>query len=92
MMREFTTEMLAKVEASNESVKGTCNYGAYYVPFEAKTKGKWHFLGWGVANRTGVIKKINNTYYVYYKDGFDNDYRFRLTDIYLDMLDLLEVA
>lgn len=83
MKKEFTKEMVAEIEKANNEVKGTSVYGAYYVPFEAKTKGRWHHIGWGPANRTGVIKKTNNgNLYVYYTDSYGNEYRFGLTNIY----------
>lgn len=92
MKREFTKEMVDKVLEANEQVKGTAVYGAYYVPFEAKTNGKWHLIGWGVANRAGIIKKgRNNTLYVYYTDGYGNEYRYELRHIFIDMFNL-EVA
>lgn len=92
MSREFTTEMLKQVEEMDSKVKGTSCYGAYYVPFEAKnTSGRWYHLGWHTANRTGTIKNVKGKFYVYYKDGFGNDYRYALTPIYIKMFNL-EVA
>lgn len=80
MITEFTKEMVERAIKANESVKGTPFYGAYYVPLESKNKsGKWVFLSWTHNYREGIIKKFRDKLYVYYQDGYGNDFRYKIT-------------
>ena len=89
MAKEFTKEMMELAVAKSNSVKGTPHYGAYYVPFEENLNGKWYFLGWGDANRTGTIKKgRNGGLFVYYTDAWGNRFRFLLTTALVELFNL----
>lgn len=89
---KFTDEMVEQATKANESVKGTSVYGAYYVPLESKNKaGKWTFISWTHNYRVGVIRKFRDKLYVYYLDGFGNEYRYELTYALRKMFNL-EVA
>ena len=90
MNKEFTKEMVEQAIKANASVKGTARYGAYYVPLESKNKnGKWVFLTWTSNYREGIIKNIRGTSYVYYKDGYGNEFRFELTTALAEKLGLV---
>ena len=92
MMKEFTKDMVEKAKQANESVKGTLVYGAYYVPLESKNKsGSWVFLSWTHNYREGVIKKLRDKFYVYYQDGYGNEFRYEITYALRKMFNL-EVA
>lgn len=91
-MLQFTKEMVEMAETANNSVKGTSMYGAYYVPLESKNNaGKWVFLSWTSNYREGTIKRVRDKIYVYYKDGYNNEFRYELTYALRQMLNL-EVA
>ena len=90
MTKEFTKEMVEQATKANESVMGTTRYGAYYVPLEYKNKsGKWAFVSWTSHYREGIIKNVRGVSYVYYKDGYDNEFRFELTTALAEKLGLV---
>lgn len=81
-MKEFTAEMLDTLREANESVKGTNQYGKYYMETDCKSdKGRWFFVGHNIPYTTGTIKTFKgNTYIVTPKE------RYHLTDAVKELL------
>ena len=44
MVKEFTSEMMEKLIAANDSVRGTVNYTKYLMEVSYNSNGKWKFL------------------------------------------------
>jgi hypothetical protein len=63
-MKEFTKEMLEKLHAANNAVKGTSEYLKYHMLCDAKTNGRWHFLCWSIPYTTGTIKTVKDKTYI----------------------------
>lgn len=92
MSRHFTKEMVEIATRANDTVKGTSNYGAYYVPLESRTKsGRWAFISWTHNYREGVIRRFRDKLYVHYLDGHGNEFRYEITRALREKLNL-EVA
>lgn len=70
-MREFNSEMLAKLTSANESLKGTPNYYRYHMATCCKSavNGKWFFVGHYIPHQTGVIRKAKGNTYIYTTGG-----------------------
>ena len=63
-MKEFTKEMLEKLEAANDAVRGTSNYCLYHMQADSKHDGRWKFIGWGIPHTTGKIKTFKDKTYI----------------------------
>lgn len=63
-MKKFTEEMLKTLEKAYNATKGTKDYTKYLVCCEAKTNGRWHFVGWHFPSTTGHFKKVNGITYI----------------------------
>lgn len=72
-MKEFTKEMLQKLEAANEEVKGTCDYTKFHMPCESKRNGRWHFICWTIPHTTGKIKTFKDKTYIITEHGISSD-------------------
>ena len=81
-MKEFTAEMLDTLSKANESVKGTDQYGKYYMEMNCKDdKGKWFFVGWNIPYSVGTLKKYKGNTYIITLNA-----RFHVTDAVKELL------
>lgn len=100
-MREITREELDKITEANEKVKGTDEYGKYYMPCEFKIKKdgrwkRWILSCWGAPvfrKGTYYLKIIkDNTYIISeeYDDGWGylEVERYGVTDAVKELLNL----
>lgn len=69
MTREFTKEMLEKLTEANDEVKGTPYYYRYHMQCDAKTNGRWNYIGWYMPNKCGIIKTVKLTTYIVTEDS-----------------------
>ena len=85
-MKEFTTEMLAKLKEANNSVKGTNEYYKFEMTTDCKNeKGKWFFVGYYIPYYTGIIKTFASNTYIVTKDG-SGETRYHVTDEVKELL------
>lgn len=68
-MKEFTKEMLEKLSAANEAVKGTSEYTKYLMACESKRNGRWHFICYTIPHTTGKIKTFKDRTYIITEHG-----------------------
>ena len=68
-MKEFTKEMLDKLIKANEEVKATPYYYRYHMQCDAKTNGRWNYIGWYIPNKCGIIKIVKLTTYIVTEDS-----------------------
>jgi hypothetical protein len=88
-MKEFTKEMLDKLTAANDSVRGTSEYTKYHMQSDAKTDGRWHFIGWSIPHSTGMIKTFKDkTYIITEFEGITERYfeRYEVRDSVKELL------
>lgn len=64
MQREFTKEMLEKLHAANDAVRGTVAYGKYLMAADSKYDGRWHFICWTIPYTIGKIKTFKDKTYI----------------------------
>lgn len=81
-MKEFTKEMLNKLEAAANEVKGTSQYSKFYMETQCKNeKGRWFFAGYYIPYTIGHIKTFKeNTYIVTGSKANDNEHRYLVTE------------
>ena len=63
-MKEFTKEMLQKLTAANDAVRGTADYCKYHMACDSKRDGRWHFICWAIPHATGKIKTFKDKTYI----------------------------
>lgn len=80
-MRQFTAEQAKKIEELTEKLKGTAEYGKYYMSLEYKQGKKWEYLGWSIppTNKDGVLKTYRGTTYIMYEMNGEQR-RYEMTD------------
>ena len=66
MAKEFNKEMLEKLTAAKESVKGTLNYYWYDMPneFKSEVNGRWNLIGYYIPRKTGYFRKYKDRVYI----------------------------
>lgn len=85
-MKEFTAEMLEALTAANEAVKGTNDYGKFYMQTDCKSEsGKWFFVGHYIPYATGTIKTFKGNMYI-----MAANQRYHVTDAVKELLDIGE--
>lgn len=75
-MKEFTQEMLEKLQAANDAVKGTREYSTYYMQQEYKRNGRWHFCYHGIPHMSGKIKTFKGNTYIITESAYDTERYF----------------
>lgn len=85
-MKEFTSEMLEALTAANEAVRGTDDYGKFYMQTDCKSEnGKWFFVGHNIPYTIGTIKTFKgNMYIMTLKE------RYHVTEAVKELLDIGE--
>lgn len=63
-MKEFTKEMLEKLTAANDAVRGTADYIKYHMQFSSKHDGRWKFICWAIPHTTGKIRTFKDKTYI----------------------------
>jgi hypothetical protein len=67
-MKVFTAEQAKQIAELTEELKGTADFGKYYMSLEYKRGKKWEYIGWSVppTNADGMIKKYKDKTYIMY--------------------------
>lgn len=78
-MKEFSQEMLEKLQKANDAVRGTKEYYKFYMETECRTNGRWHFIGHGIPNGIGTIKTLKGKTYIMC-EFFGDMERFAMTE------------
>ena len=86
-MKEFTQEMLETLQKANNEVRGTKDYTKYLICCEAKTYGRWHFIGWHYPYTTGKIKTFKGRTYIITENS-TGQYRYEVTDEVKNLLNI----
>ena len=85
-MKEFTKEMLEKLHAANDAVKGTDDYTKYGMTCEHKySGGRWKFLRYSIPYRTGTFKTVKGKTYIMIETMYDVE-RFAVTEAVAELL------
>lgn len=84
-MPEFTMEMVEKLNAANDALKGTAEYHKYRMECEYKYKGKWKFAGHAVPTKPGKLKTYKGTTYIIIEDGSN---RYTVTEAVKELLEI----
>ena len=86
-MMSITKGMIEELNKLNEAVRGTTDYGKYYMSVESKTKksngwSKWLYLGWCVPTIRDdyFMKKIRGTWYIMCQMNDNEMIRYAITD------------
>lgn len=87
-MREFTSEMLGRLNKANETVKGTSNYNKFSMPMDFLDGKKWKFAMWGTPCMVGVIKTVKGKMYIITTDSYGYSTRYTVTDEVRELLEL----
>lgn len=88
-MKEFTNEMLQKLTAANDAVRGTADYTKYHMTCDSKRDGRWRFICWTIPHTTGKIKTFKDkTYIIAEYVGVDERYleRFEVREEVKELL------
>lgn len=70
-MKEFTQEMLEKLQAASDAVKGTREYSRYYMQQEFKHNGRWCFCYHAIPYMAGKIKTFKGRTYIITESIYD---------------------
>lgn len=84
-MKEFTKEMLEKLQAANDSVKGTREYCKYYMQQDFLHNGRWNFCFHMIPYTTGKIKTVKGKMYIVTESAYDVK-RYAVTDEVKELL------
>lgn len=81
MAKVITAAQLDAIIAADEAVKGTPHYNRYYMEYQFKHNGRWHYGGWGIPkeyhNGTDKpVKTYGGNRYIMIGD----DRRFQISD------------
>jgi hypothetical protein len=84
-MKEFTQEMLEKLQAANDAVKGTREYNTYYMQQEYKRNGRWHFCYYTIPHMAGKIKTFKGSTYIITENAYVVE-RYAVNDAVKELL------